>query len=100
MRRLFGGKGQAMVPWEDPAGEDAMDDADDWLPPRGTVAGRLARWPDRTDSEAAELAFLLTPRAPVPAERFVLSERLAKALGVDRDALVREVCGVDVGPTP
>ena len=80
-----------MTPWQDPTGEDAMDDAVDVLPPRGTVAGRLARWTGPADAEVAELAFLLTPRAPVAAERFLLSARLAAALGVDREALVREV---------
>ena len=86
-----------MSPWEDPAepvaGADD-DDADAWLPPPGTVAGRVVRWPDRADAEVAELTWLLTPRVPVPAERFLLSERLAAALGVDREALLREALAV------
>ena len=64
-----------------------MDDADDWLLPRGTVAGLAFSY----DAYVQGL--------PVSAEQLLLNERTAAALGVDREALLREAPAV-VGPLP
>ena len=90
-----GWAGYVAVPLEPPR-------ADDFLPPAGTVAGRLARWPVPAPPEMAGLAFYydaFVQGLAVPAERLLLDERVAAALGVDREALLREAeCAVQMMP--
>ena len=78
------------------ADDPALDAEGDllFLPPEGTVGRRLYRLAAAGDREAAGVAcdhFDLAAGMPVPPARLRLCERLAAALGVDAEALLREV---------
>ena len=86
--------------FEGDAGDGIAEGDRPFLPPEGTVTRRLYRRMAAGDREAAGLVwhyFAAVAGMPVPATKLLLGGRLASGLGVDREALVREVAGITAG---